>query len=257
MSNTILIKRSSTPDAAPAAESLALGELAINLADGNLFYKNASNQVTVIASNKFVTVSGQISAGGNVVGANINTSGLISATGNVSANNFSAASNIVAAGNITGNFLIANTAIIANVQFTDITTGNITANGFANINGNVTGGNFTTTGITSTGSLTATTTVSAGGNITGANFSTAGLVTAVGNITGGNLVTVGNIDATGNIAGSFFIGNGRFLSGIDTTLISNGNSEVRVYNNSNVAITVGGIANAIWSLPVQPVSQEP
>ncbi len=37
MSNTILIKRSSTPNAVPAAGSLAQGELALNLVDGNLF----------------------------------------------------------------------------------------------------------------------------------------------------------------------------------------------------------------------------
>lgn len=43
MANTIQIKRSSTPGAVPA--SLAAGELALNRADGELYYLNASNQI--------------------------------------------------------------------------------------------------------------------------------------------------------------------------------------------------------------------
>lgn len=43
MANTIKIKRSSTASAVPS--SLEYGELAINYADGKLFYKNASNQI--------------------------------------------------------------------------------------------------------------------------------------------------------------------------------------------------------------------
>ena len=91
MSNTILIKRSSSANAVPTAESLAQGELAINLVDGNLFYKNSTNQVTVIASNKFLTVSGQVSAGGNVVGANISTAGVVTAGGNITGGNIGTA----------------------------------------------------------------------------------------------------------------------------------------------------------------------
>lgn len=84
MTNTVLIKRSSTANAVPSAGNLQAGELAINYNDGNLFYKNTSNVVTVIASNQFVSVSG------NVVGANVVT-GNISATGNI---NFTTSSNV-------------------------------------------------------------------------------------------------------------------------------------------------------------------
>jgi hypothetical protein len=55
--------------------------LAINYADGNLYYKNSSNVVTVIASNKFLSVSGNVSAG------NLTTVGSISATGTVQSGN--------------------------------------------------------------------------------------------------------------------------------------------------------------------------
>ena len=81
MTNTILLRRSSTANSAPSAGALQYGELALNYADGNLFYKNSSNVVTVIASNQFVSVAG------NITSANINT-GNISATGNVSASYF-------------------------------------------------------------------------------------------------------------------------------------------------------------------------
>lgn len=43
MSNTIQIKRSGTSSQVPA--SLAYGELAINYADGKLYYKNSSNNI--------------------------------------------------------------------------------------------------------------------------------------------------------------------------------------------------------------------
>jgi len=40
VNNTLLLKRSDEADNAP--ESLTLGELAINVADGKLFYKNST-----------------------------------------------------------------------------------------------------------------------------------------------------------------------------------------------------------------------
>lgn len=43
MANQIQIKRSSTPGAVPS--SLAVGELALNRADGELYYLDASNQI--------------------------------------------------------------------------------------------------------------------------------------------------------------------------------------------------------------------
>ena len=49
MSNTIQIKRSSTAAAIPTAGQLAVGELAVNLADKKLFTKDAGG--TVISLN--------------------------------------------------------------------------------------------------------------------------------------------------------------------------------------------------------------
>jgi len=50
MANTILIKRSSTAGATPAAGSLTQGELAVNTADGKLFTKKTDNTVVEIGA---------------------------------------------------------------------------------------------------------------------------------------------------------------------------------------------------------------
>lgn len=81
MTNTVQLKRSNVPNSVPGAANLVPGELAINYSDGNLFYKNTSNVVTVIASNKFLSVTGNVTAGnitstgpiqsGNVVYTNV------------------------------------------------------------------------------------------------------------------------------------------------------------------------------------------
>lgn len=77
MTNTVLIKRSGTLGAVPVPGDLTAGELAINYTDGNLFYKNSSNVVTVIASNQFLNVTGNITGGnlsvsGNVIAGTVN-----------------------------------------------------------------------------------------------------------------------------------------------------------------------------------------
>jgi hypothetical protein len=80
MSNTLLLKRSGVANAVPGAGNITLGELAINYADGNLFFKNGNSQVELLTSSRFVSVTG------NVTGGNIVTIGQVTATGNVSGN---------------------------------------------------------------------------------------------------------------------------------------------------------------------------
>jgi len=58
MANTVIqLRKSSTPSAIPA--SLEFGELAINYADGKIYYKNTNSQITVFPStiNYFGTVN--------------------------------------------------------------------------------------------------------------------------------------------------------------------------------------------------------
>lgn len=82
MANTILIKRSNVANSVPASGNLQPGELAINYTDGNLFFKDNNGNVQTIASQKFVSVSGNVTAG------NIVTVGQVSATGNITGNYF-------------------------------------------------------------------------------------------------------------------------------------------------------------------------
>jgi len=109
MTNTVLIKRSGVANSIPVTGNLSLGELALNYNDGNLFYKNSSGTVTVIASNKFSSVTG------NVTGGNILTGGVVSATGN-----------------ITGNYFIGNGSQLTGISITgtlNSTVDNFTGNG--------------------------------------------------------------------------------------------------------------------------------
>lgn len=80
MTNTIKLKRSSTPGSSPGAGILDYGELALNYQDGNLFFKNAANVVSVIASTNTLSLSGNVTAG------NVISLGIISSTGTVTAN---------------------------------------------------------------------------------------------------------------------------------------------------------------------------
>ena len=253
MANTILLKRSATANAVPLAANVALGELVINTTDGNLFYKNTDGDVTVIASNKFLSVTG------NITGDNLNAAGL-SLSGNVVSALVSAA-NITTTANISGNYFIGNGSLLTGIDATSIQNGNsnvkvyananvaTSVNGVANVlvvtdtglnitglisaNGNVTGGNVITAGAISAASVSASGNVtggnlvtaglmSASGNVTGANIDTAGLMSAGGNITGGNLITAGaisaaSVSASGNVTGGNVLTAGLISAGGNIT----------------------------------------
>jgi hypothetical protein len=72
MSNTILLKRSNTNDSIPSTGNLVQGEMALNYADGNLFFKDATDAIVLLSSKKLVEVTGNIT-GNNIIG---NTSGI-------------------------------------------------------------------------------------------------------------------------------------------------------------------------------------
>lgn len=77
LNTTVKIKRSKTPGNIPAGAGLDSGELAINTADGILYYKNANNAVKgFIDSDRIAasylalsggTMSGQIDMGSNYI----------------------------------------------------------------------------------------------------------------------------------------------------------------------------------------------
>ena len=153
MTNTVLIKRSGTANSIPSAGNLQPGELAINYVDGNLFYKNNSNIVTVIASDKFVSVTG------NIQGANLNAIGLCLSGNVLSAINLT--SNITTTANISGSYFIGNGSQLTGIGASSYGNAEVAANlaAFANnpisTTGNITGGNIITSGVTSVGSVSA------------------------------------------------------------------------------------------------------
>jgi hypothetical protein len=53
------------------------------------------------------------------------------------------------------------------------------------------------------------------------------------------------LSVTGNVTANYFIGNGSQLTGIDTSQIQNGTSNVKTLQNSNVAISVAGTSNVL------------
>jgi hypothetical protein len=191
------------------------------------------------------TVLGTISSQGNVVAGNITTVGLVTATGNVTGGNLRTAGAVTATGNVTGGNIITAGIISAT---SNIAGGNVLTAGVISATANVTAGNIRTagavsaTGNVSGGNVLVTDDVQVGGNVS-ATTHTGTSVSVTGNVIGGNIRTAGIITATGNVIGNYFIGNGSQLSGIDTTTIQNGNSNVRIASsNGNVTVNVTGVS---------------
>jgi hypothetical protein len=67
MATKVLLKKSAVADKVPTTSDLEYGELAINYADGKLYYKNSNNAIDEFVSAS-ATVSGVVSIGG-VTGA--------------------------------------------------------------------------------------------------------------------------------------------------------------------------------------------
>ena len=273
MSNTILIKRSGAAASVPGAGNLALGELAINYTDGNLFYKNNAGSVVVIASNQFLSVSGnvtanngqftnvvntasftgsQVSVTGNITGnyflgngsqltginaSNVGTLTTLSVTGNATVGNLLTDGLISAVGNVTGNYILGNGAFLSGV-ITSVANIN---NGTSNVTVVSSGGNITVgVGGTSNVIVWATTgqyvdgLLSVSGNVTAANLN--------GNVFGttvsvsGN-VTGGNISTAGNVDGANVVA---------TTLSATGNviaNNVMSTTIVNTASFTGGLVS--------------
>lgn len=252
MSNTLLIKRSSTPNAAPSTANLALGELAINTYDGRLYTKVDTGTANVFE----LTQNQPIQVLGNVTGNSVNTgSGTTNLTLTLSSTGVSAGTyggstgptsnigvftvdqygRITSASNVaistsglsngTSNIAIANSA---NISLSIAGTPNVAVfantgvyvTGLQSVSGNVTAANFNTAGLASVAGNITGGNISTAGNVIGGNINTAGLVSATGNIIGGNILTGGVVSATGNVTGNYFIGNGSQLTGVAASSVN-------------------------------------
>jgi hypothetical protein len=210
----------------------------ISAADANIANVNIINiEVTNIET---TTVDAEtVTSNGNVTGGNVISLGIVSAVGNITGGNVISLGIVSAVGNITGGN-VSGTSLTGTLLTAAQT--NITSLGTLEsltVTGNVTGGNLVTAGLTDTSTLNVTNNANVG------NLGTGGLIVATGNITGGNLITAGQVTATGNISGNFFLGNGSQLTGIDATSIQNGTANVRTFENANVTVSAGGIANVL------------
>jgi hypothetical protein len=230
--------------------NLASANVTGNITSGNVLTSGVVSAAGTVTGGNLAT-GGTVSATGNVTGANILTGGLISSSGSATVGNLSTSGTVSAAGtatvgnlstsgtvsatgNITGNYFIGNGS-----QLTGVTASSVDAN---NLTGNTLANGVIFSSLTTVGDLSSLSVV---GTATTGNLATGGTASATGNVTGGNILTAGIVSATGNVTGNYFIGNGALLTGIDTTLIRNGNSNVQVYANSNVAVTVAGVANTV------------
>jgi hypothetical protein len=186
--------------------------------------------------------------GGNIIvkaGANLTTPNIgaatgtsLSVTGTVTGGNLATAGTVTATGTITGGNVLTGGVVSATGT---ITGGNIDTAGVVSATGTITSANTITGGNLATGG-----TVSATGTGTFGNIATGGTASATGNITGGNVLTGGVVSATGNITGNYFFGNGSQLTGIDTNLIKNGDSNVRILTaNGNISMDVNGTSNVV------------
>ena len=236
---------------------------------------NAQPNITSVGSLTDLTVTGNVGAGnvnaGNLLTANFVTGTLttaaqpnITSVGNLSSltvsGNLSAANvaggNLVSANFLTGTLTTAAQPNITSVgQLTSLdvsgnaVAGNLSTGGALSVTGNITAGNVNTAQVHANANVTAPQLIANVANGTApllvnsqtlvANLN-ADLLDGFNSATANTGNTIALRNADGNLSANYFIGNGAFLTGIDTSLIANGNSNVTVAANGNVTVSVAG-----------------
>ena len=184
---------------------------------------------TAITSNGVTT--GNTTITGNTITTNTISTGNTTVTSNgVTTGNTTVSSNGVTTGNTTvssNGVTTGNTTVSSN----GVTTGNTTvsSNGVTTGNTTVSSNGVTTGNTTITGNTITTNTISTGNTTVTSNGVTTGNTTVSSNgVTTGNTsitsngITTGNTSITSNsITANYFIGNGYYLTGIDTTRTAN------------------------------------
>ena len=258
-----------------AAANVAITANAANLSGTTLNANIVNSSLTSVGTLGSLTVSGNASAGnvnaGNLLTANFVTGTLTTAaqpnitsvgnlssltvTGNAEAANFTGA-NLVSANFVAGTLTtaaqpnITSVGTLSSLSVTaNVAAGNLTTGGALSVTGNANVGNLGTAQVLASANVTAPQFIS---NIsTGTSPLLVSSTTKVANLNADLLdgydsasantaSTIALRDTNGNLAANYFIGNGAFLTGIDTSLIANGNSNVTVAANGNVTVNVAG-----------------
>ena len=177
------------------------------------------------------TVTGNLSATGNVTGGNVLTGGIISATGNIFGGNAVFTGNLSVAGNVT--YINSNVVTINDLAIN-------LANNAANISlingGGIELGPQGTPYVTflyntAANTFTSNVGLSAVANITGGNILTGGLISATGNVIGGNLNVTGNIVDTGALS-----------------IITGSNGNIALAPNGTGIVTASGNLSAVGNV---------
>ena len=173
---------------------------------GNVVKIDILNPAATSTTTGVIQANGGIGVTGNAyIGGNANITGNLSVTGDIAnANNISVTNTLNA---VTGNFS-------GNINSLNANLGNLAQANFVNVASNTITNNLTVN-------------LSLVGNT--ANFS--------GNVIANNLTV--NLELSGNTAN--FTGNVVAANFVGD--LANGNSNVKVYSNSNVEISIGGVAN--------------
>jgi len=209
----ISIYYSTTAAATPSAGNLVNGELAINIQDGKLFYKDAAGVVQVIAGKGGAGV-----AGGSNTQVQYNSSGSLAGSANMTFNgtsltlaNDASISGLTVGkggGNQTGQTALGTSAFASNSSGTygtavgyyaglNNTTGQITALGSQSLYTNTTGSQNTGLGISALyynstgGNNTAVGTQALFSNTTASNNTAVGYQAAYSNVTGTQITAIG------------------------------------------------------------------
>ena len=249
MSNNIILKKSSVGDKVPLASDLEHGELALNFTDGNLFYKNNSNVVTAIASNKFVSVTGNVTAVGNISGnyfigngallTGLET-GFLSSTVNDFVGDGSTVAFTLSVTPTSENLTSVNISGVSQLRTAYSVAGNVMTFTSAPPNGSA------VEVTTLSGSATSVANIANGSSVIDIPTLNGNIELSVNGVANVAVVSSSGMQITGDLS---VTGNATLSGNILGDRIQNGNTQIDIQTqNGNANVTVGGVANvAVFS----------